>query len=348
MFKVSQFEPKVLRWWFSQKTKIDFTPVYQRRGRLWSKSDKAYLIDSIINQYDIPKVYIADFTFGNSSLNEKKLPYAIIDGKQRFEAIFDFFEGALTLDNSFVYEENTSFKLGGLGYQDLKKNYPEVADVFDNFHLSVMRVIADEEDKINELFVRLNRSKPLTGAEIRNAMIGPIPELVRYIASHEVFKSYIHFPVTRGQDLNAAAKLLLFEFYEKPSETKKKNLDQFTQQAKNMPKEKLELASRRVIDVLDRMSDIFLPSDSLLSSGGTFPVYYWTIRETNQRKDLIFREFLNNFEKERRQNREIAKEDESKVDQELILFDKYNRSTNDLKSHIERYEILKRKLEAFV
>ena len=347
MFKVSQFEPKVLRWWLSQKMKIDFTPAYQRRGRLWSKSDKAYLIDSIINQYDIPKVYVADFTFGNSTLNEKKLPYAIIDGKQRFEAIFDFFEGSLTLDNSFVYEENKSLKLGGLGYQDLKKNYPDVADVFDNFHLSVMRVVADEEDKINELFVRLNRSKPLTGAEIRNAMIGPVPGLVRYIANHEVFKSYIHFTVTRGQDLNAAAKLLLFEFYEKPSETKKKNLDQFTEQAKTISEEKLELASRRVIDVLNRMSEIFLPSDPLLSSAGVFPVYYWLIRQSEEEIDLYLREFLNNFEKERKHNREIAKQDEENVDKELILYDKFNRSTNDLKSHTERYDILRRRLQDF-
>jgi hypothetical protein len=30
-----------------------------------------------------------------------------------------------------------------------------------------------------------------------------------------------------------------------------------------------------------------------------------------------------------------------------LMFDKYNRSTNDLKSHIGRYEILKEKLENF-
>lgn len=344
---MTQFEPKVLRWWYSQKSKIDFSPKYQRSGRLWSRSDKAYLIDSIINQYDVPKLYVADFTFGNPVLNERKLPYAIIDGKQRFEAIFDFFDGKLTLDNSFIFEEDVSLNLGGLGYQDLVKNYPQVADIFDNFHLSVMRIITDEEDKINELFVRLNRSKPLTGAEIRNAMIGPVPELVRFIAHHEVFQSYIHFPVTRGQDLNAAAKLLLFEFYEKPAETKKNNLDQFTEKAKGISEDKLELASRRVIDVLNRMAEIFLPSDPLLSSGGVFPVYYWFIRETTPSMDLLIREYLNYFEKERKQNREKSKLDEKLADHDLVKYDQYNRSTNDLRSHIGRYEILANKFENF-
>ena len=64
-----------------------------------SASDKAYLIDSIINGFDVPKLYLADFQLGDSSLNVSKLPYAIIDGKQRLEAIFDFFDGTLVLND---------------------------------------------------------------------------------------------------------------------------------------------------------------------------------------------------------------------------------------------------------
>src|SRR5207249_3787695 len=91
--KVTPFEAKTLSWWRARRTKIDMEPAYQRRGRLWSIADKAYLVDSILNGFDIPKLYIADFTYTDTVLNKKKLPYAIIDGKQRFEAIFDFFDG---------------------------------------------------------------------------------------------------------------------------------------------------------------------------------------------------------------------------------------------------------------
>ena len=66
------------------------TPVYQRRGGLWSPKNKAFLIDSILNDFDIPKLYIADFTWGNTTLNHQSKAYAVIDGKQRFETIFDF------------------------------------------------------------------------------------------------------------------------------------------------------------------------------------------------------------------------------------------------------------------
>jgi len=116
MFKVVHFETKTLSWWRTRRNQIDMDPPYQRRGRLWSVTDKAFLIDSILNGYDVPKVYIADFTWRGSPLNLKKLPYAIIDGKQRFEAIFDFFDGKIVLNDGFVFLEDPSKKLGGLGY----------------------------------------------------------------------------------------------------------------------------------------------------------------------------------------------------------------------------------------
>src|SRR6185437_8559538 len=122
-FAVRAFESKTLSWWRARKPQIDMNPPYQRRGRLWSEADKAYLVDSILNGFDVPKFYIADFTYANSKLNKKRLPYAIIDGKQRFEAIFDFFDGVITLNSDFVFLENPRIKLAGLGYKDIVQNY---------------------------------------------------------------------------------------------------------------------------------------------------------------------------------------------------------------------------------
>lgn len=352
MFKVLKLEPKPLIWWYSQRGKIDMNPPYQRHGRLWSKTDKAFLIDSIINEYDIPKIYMADFTFGTASLNKKGLPYAIIDGKQRMEAMFEFFAGAdgLVLDDDFVLQQNSSMKLGGLGYADLIKNYPEVADIFKNHPLSVVHIITDEEEKIDELFVRLNRSKPLTGAEIRNAMAGPVPEIVRLLADHDLFKTYVRFTMKRAQDKNAATKLLLFEYTGKPVETKRSNLDKFTKIAMKEPKDKIELASRRVIDTLDRMGEIFLPKDPLLRSAGIFPIFYWFIRKIETKYDQHIREFLNDFEKERKENRDAANDTNSRVkpDDELMTFDRLNRSTDDERSHLERYRILAKRFTVYL
>lgn len=347
MFKVSQFDPKTLRWWSSQRTKIDMNPAYQRHGRLWSTTDKAFLIDSILNEYDVPKIYIADFTFGNTRLNKQGLSYAIIDGKQRFEAIFDFFDGKLALDEEFVFEQNPALKLAGLAYRELTNNHPEIADIFDNYPLSVMRVITDDESKINELFVRLNRSKPLTGAEIRNAMAGPAPQLIRHIAMCDFFTTNVKFPARRGQDKNAAAKLLLFEFYDQLLETKKRNLDEFVRAMAREKHDRLEVAGRRVLDVLQEMTDIFLPEDILLASAGVFPVYYWFVRNTDNKNYHLIREFLVKFESERRKNRHLDPNSD-KIDRQLAQYDKLNRSTDDKQSHQFRYDLLKDRFKAMV
>ncbi len=346
-FTVRAFEAKTLSWWRVRKPQIDMSPPYQRRGRLWSPADKAYLIDSILNGFDVPKFYIAEFTYSDSKLNKKKLPFAIIDGKQRFEAIFDFFEGQLTLNSDFVFLDDPSIKLGGLGYKDIAQNYKEVAEIFDNYNISVMSVITNKVERINELFVRLNRSKPLTGAEVRNAMTGPAPEVIRELAKHEYFRELIKFQVQRGQDLNAAVKLLLFEFHGGPQETKKRNLDYFVKK-EDKTRDKLELAARRTHATLDDLASIFLPKDPLLNSAGLVPVYYWFIRDLKVRDYPRVRDFLLRFEEERRKNRQKAEEHSSgRIDREFVQYDQFNRNTNDLASHVGRIKILKSKFAKF-
>ena len=168
---------------------------------------KAYLIDSIINDYDIPKIYLADFSLMNTPLNVHRKPYAIIDGRQRLEAIFGFFDDQFPLNQDFVFFGDPNLRLGSLVYSDLRKSQPKIASSIEEFNLSVMSVITDDEARINDLFVRLNTSKALTGAEIRNAMSGRIPDLIRQLVLHDFFQRRARFSVTRGQDKNAAAKV---------------------------------------------------------------------------------------------------------------------------------------------
>jgi hypothetical protein len=343
-FKVSSFDPKTLSWWRARKDKIDMDPPYQRRGHLWSAADKAYLIDSIINGFDVPKVYVADFTYLDTDLNKKRLPYAIIDGKQRFEAIFDFFEGNITLNDDFIFLENPALKLGGLGYRDLTSSHPDIAELFDTYNLSVMSVITNSTTLINELFIRLNRSKPLTGAEIRNAMAGRAPEVTRQMAKHQFFTDYVAFQTIRGQDLNAAMKLLLFEFAGKPQETKKTTLDAFVKNAERQ-RSKLEVAARRAYSALDDLTNVFLPRDRLLASSGLLPVYFWFLHGLKPQEYPFVRDFLIRFERSRKANRQKVDEGAPKkeVDAVLLEYDQLNRNTNDLTSHVKRIEILQQR-----
>src|SRR5688572_17814722 len=106
MFKIEPHQAQTLAWWYARRNRMDMDPPYQRKGRIWSIRDKQYLIDSIVNEYDIPKIYLADFSIFDSPLNSKRMLFAVVDGKQRLEAIFDFMENRMTLADQFLYESD--------------------------------------------------------------------------------------------------------------------------------------------------------------------------------------------------------------------------------------------------
>jgi hypothetical protein len=343
MFSVRPFEARTLSWWSDERKNLDLSPTYQRRGRVWSDADKAFLIDSVLNGYDIPKIYIADFTYFPSALNVGKKPYAVIDGRQRFEAFFDFFDDRFRLSDTFVFLEDATVRLAGQNYSDLKSKHARIASKFENFNLSVMSVITDDEGRINDLFVRLNSSKPLSGAEVRNAMGGEVPILVRRIADHPLFTQKIAFNVNRRQDQNAAAKLLLLEYRGALVDTKKVNLDRFVAEAILTENTSVGAAAERVLKLLDRVTPLFQDRDPALKLATGLPVYYWFFRHNETTVTVIER--IRQFEEARRLNKSTASTGSSQeVDELLQTYDYFNRSPDDATSHERRYSVLLQRL----
>lgn len=380
MFQVIPMQARTLVWWLDQEVDIDFEPVYQRKSRIWSPKDKQFLIDSIINGFDVPKIYLADFTFANTILNRANKKYAIIDGKQRFEAIFDFFRGDLHLANDFELSDDPSQKLGGLSFKDLSQNYPKVARKFENYNLTVMSVITDDESKINELFVRLNSSRPLTGAELRNAALGAVPEIIRDLVTHVFLTSKIKFATNRSQDKNLAAKLLLIEHRGQMVDTKKAHLDRLVDEpqqdtvpftivdemdeeededelfeetaASNNFGETVEItestdirrSADRVKAVLDRMTEVFSDKDPLLASQAPIIPYYWLVRGLTPDRLSQLRPFLVNFDQQLRHNRALPSNQPR--DPELDSYYTMGRTSNDAASMRGRYRILRQRFDA--
>ncbi|MCY1075096.1 DUF262 domain-containing protein [Archangium lansingense] len=352
MFKIRPFEARTLAWWNDERENIDMNPPYQRRGGVWKAKQKAYLIDSILNGFDLPKIYIADFTYTNTSLNLSRKPYAVIDGRQRLESIFEFFDGTLPLAKDFLLEDQPDVDLGGFTYKELKMQYPKIASKFENFNITTMSVISDEAARINDLFVRLNSSKPLTGAEIRNAMPGPGSEIVRRLSSHRLLTACVSFKTARAQDRNVAAKLLLIEFLGDFADTKKAQLDKLIHKPERLaaraeanPTE-LERAEERVVDNMNRMVHAFSEKDPLLSSEGPVVVYYWFFRHYSSVDGKILRAFLAEFQGQRDENKEQVRQGNS-ADEELSKYETLSRNTNDQSSLRERFKILVRRFELY-
>lgn len=157
---------------YSERDEIRTDPPYQRMGGVWGVEKKRLLIDSILNDYDIPKIY-----FHRYGAEEAKLTgfrHAVIDGRQRLEAIWQFMDDKFRLSSDFEYQRDLSVDLSGLSYGDIAKRYPKIRIKFDSFVLPVVTVAIDGDDLdlIEDMFSRLNEAVPLNAAKKEMLLAG--------------------------------------------------------------------------------------------------------------------------------------------------------------------------------
>ena len=358
MLQITQIEQeRNLREWNSIKGRINFEPTYQRKSDLWSRKNQQLLINTVLNQYDFPKIYLADFSYGVQELNEKNSLYAIIDGKQRLGTIFSFFEDGFYLDNTPVYFKEKEYNLSGLDYNALQDKYPHLAERFDLYKPTVMSVIADKPEDIYEMFIRLNLSVYISGPEKRNAMPGPLPGLIRKIAINPFFSEIASFSSQRGQDLDAAAKLLFMEASGGFASIKKQDLDSFVSKGKSVDVQYFISYADRANANLDGLSKIFHPKDPLLLSRTQLPVYYSAFKEIKKLGKQLdsFRDFLVRFEIQRRDVKKLQKArsqgqivPSAQVDDRLIDYNTLIRSPDDKSAIISMTKYLVEEYIKFV
>jgi Protein of unknown function DUF262 len=348
-----------ISWFLQQREFLDLDPPYQRRPGIWSSRTRERLIDSVLNRYDLPKFYLADLTHGgrlrqlaDEEASGISARYAVIDGKQRIQTIFEFTDDQLRLARDFVFEEAPEIVVAGSAFSELLDQHPALAQRFLHYEVLVADVITDDEARISSLFVRLNTSQALTGAEVRNAMEGEAPVIIRRLAGHAFFESRIRFQVIRGQDWNAAAKILLLESLGHFTDTKKRQLDQFVAEAKRADRGLMDIerAEDRAELILDRMVEVFRVRDPLLRSQGPVILYYWFVREYGRHDAHELRAFLEQFnDAVRVTRRQLQTIDQvGDVDADLALYASLSRSTNDQSSLERRYEVLTMKFAGFL
>lgn len=335
----------ILRLLFEQDT-INLNPDYQRNGEIWSLEKRQLLIDSILNDYDIPKLY-----FHTLSLAEKKktgFEYAVIDGRQRIETILNFINGKFPLSEDFTYLSDPSIKAQGYYYKDIAKNYPKLKMIFESFELPIICVETDDLELIDDMFLRLNEAVPLNAAEKRNAIGGPLVLALKRISKHEFFKNKIRISNKRYQHLEIAVRLLFIEHYlihdGKYYDTKKAFLDALVRKYKSNKELKVKTIETKVSGILDFLNEIFADGDTLLRTQSIIPIYYLTVRKAIDANELnkVTRVRLLSFRKDISENKVIAEDDISKANFDLIEFDRMSlQGTNDASSIRERSRILK-------
>lgn len=140
--------------WHREK-RLELNPNFQR-GSVWTPAARSYLIDSILRELPIPKIYLRT----KVDVVTKKSVREIVDGQQRLRAILDFAEDRLVLSKR-------AGEFSGLRYSSLTS---ELQEAFLSYPIAVDQLLNANDTDVLEIFARLNSySVALNPAEKRHA-----------------------------------------------------------------------------------------------------------------------------------------------------------------------------------
>lgn len=341
---------------YEWKDQINLDPPYQRLS-IWDRTKKQCFIDSVLNGFDIPKLYFHQITPPPGKTSRFK--YAVIDGKQRLLALWDFKSNNLRLSEDFVFFEDEKLHAAGASYDDLMLKFPRLRARFDSFDVPITVVQTDDSDFIEELFGRLNIQMSLSGSERRNAFGGPLPYIIRKIGVHEFFTESISVANDRLQHFDLAAKFLYLTRADAIESTKRKALNEFVTKFREYRKsrrreaspEQLTVLESNTTAILDTMKNFFESKDRLLASQGRTILYFHIFRmlkNANLRAPFT-REMLAEFNEEveaarkKSQRRATGSEETiTDLEQTLIFFDREKQSPNDGGAIKRQYDYMSR------
>lgn len=184
---------------------IALDKIFKRRGRydipdwqrdeVWPLERKQLLIDSILNNWKLPKFY-----FAKTSSDPDE--FDVVDGQQRLSAIWEFFEGKLPLS------DEAAQKFGGYKYSELPFT---VTDIFDDFEIQYDEITEATDDDIQKFFQRLQGGMMLTSAEKLNSAPSGLTKFARELSEHAFFQTKVATRDSRKAYFDIAFKALALE-----------------------------------------------------------------------------------------------------------------------------------------
>jgi Protein of unknown function DUF262 len=166
--------------WFldlSDKGQLNLDPPYQRRS-VWAPRDRRYFIDTILNNYPAPPIFLHKTLDDNG-----RATYHVVDGKQRLQTIIMFRANQVSIPDDF-----SDVNLQNKRWRDLEK---ATRERFWNYIL-IVEMLPDAQDAvIRNTFARINRnSRKLSQQEMRHAKYdGWFISAVEAEANNELWKT---------------------------------------------------------------------------------------------------------------------------------------------------------------
>lgn len=163
--------------WFkaaNDRGELEVKPSFQRNP-VWVNRQKSYLMDTILNKYPIPEIYMQETVDSNGNQH-----YVIVDGQQRIRSVLEFIQGGFNLD------EKESPEFHGAYFADLSE---EQRKAFFQYNF-VVRILPDIGDsQLRQIFKRLNQNVvSLNNQELRQAVYsGPFIKLMNELSDIPFF-----------------------------------------------------------------------------------------------------------------------------------------------------------------
>lgn len=196
---------------------LEMSPPFQRNP-VWVERQKSYLIDTILNGFPIPEIYMQEKVTSSG-----KAKYIVVDGQQRIRAILDYLEGKFSIDLT------DSPNWGDMYFDDLSEEDKQV--VFS--YKFVIRNLPQIDDvMLRDIFQRLNRNVvALNRQELRHAIYwGKFIKLMHKISDDSSWSNLNIFSpndVRRMLDIEYISELAI-AFLNGP-QNKKQNIEHFYQ-----------------------------------------------------------------------------------------------------------------------
>ena len=131
---------QLVRW--AEKNQLFLQPKFQRRA-VWEDAARSYLIDTIVRNLPMPKVYLRKIVYAKTGL----MAHEVVDGQQRLRAIIDFRQGKLVLSKRHNPD------LGDTTFDGLPD---PVRREFLNYEISAEVLEGARDEEVWAMFERLN------------------------------------------------------------------------------------------------------------------------------------------------------------------------------------------------
>jgi hypothetical protein len=228
----------------SYEARIDPTPDYQRPPA-WSRKQKQLLLDTVLREYDIPKLY------WRAVKRSDGVEYEVVDGQQRIRTFWEFRRNDFPLAKDM--DDVRGHRIAGMRYNDLPL---DVRTIFDAYPVDVVIVEdatqTEQEDEVRDMFLRLQNGTILKAQEKRNAMTGSMRDFVKALAGHPFFDK-CRFTNSRFTYDHLAAQMVLLELEGGPTSVRDGDLNRMYQEQSNFePEGKLAKKVKRVFEFLNR------------------------------------------------------------------------------------------------